>query len=422
MTIRSCGSCLALVALLVGPVASAQETAGGFAGFLTGGRMDIKLRTYYMDRTYEPTFAAPREEQQALAVGGWFDWETGRWHGIGFGVSLYTSQKLYGPEDKGGTNLLAPGQQGFSVLGQAWMEAKAGKTTVRLFRQKIDTPFLNFRDTKMAPFTFEAYTVENRDVPGLLAMVSYVTKIKTWTSTQFVTLGENAGFETASPLTLAGLDWKSPGKAVRLQAWNYYDAGQWNTFYAQADGTLPLGKGFSTTLSGQWIDQRGREGGAYGPFSTWMGGAMATFDWRGCEAGFAFTDTSDGYMIVNPWAGYPGFTSIMEEDNNLAAERAWLLTATVDLGIVGVPGLRVHWDRTRSHIVNPPLGMSHKDQYENDVTVDYYFRGPLEGLAIRARAAWVESALSQYSLSGRDYTDYRMILNYALPLTPLLRR
>jgi hypothetical protein len=219
-----------------------------------------------------------------------------------------------------------------------------------------------------------------------------------------------------------GLDWRSPSKAVRVQAWNYYDAGQWNTVYAQADATLPLGKEFTTTLSGQWIDQRGRESGFWGPFQTWMGGAMAVVGWRGCEAGFAYTDTSRGFQIVNPWAGYPGFTSIMEEDNNLAAERSWLLTATFDLSFAGVPGLKVHWDRTRSYVVSPPLGMSNKDQFENDVTVDYAFRGALEGLALRARAAWVESSLTQYVLSGRDYTDYRFIVNYALPLDPLLRR
>ena len=421
MTSRLSGTLLFLAALL-SSAASAEEAPTGFAGFLTGGRTGLKWRTFYMDRTYEATYVQTVQEQQALATGGWLEWESGRWNGIGFGVSLYGSLKLYGPQETGGTNLLAPGQEGFAVLGQAWVELAAGKTTARLFRQKIDTPFFNFRDIKMAPITFEAFTLENRDVPGLLATLSYVTKIKRWADTRFVPLGEDAGYEKQSSLTLAGLDWRSPAKAVRLQAWNYYDAGQWNTFYAQADGTVPLGRGFSTTVSGQWIDQRGRQEGFWGPFRTWMWGAMGTVGWRGCAAGFAFTDTSRDYMIVNPWAGYPGFTSIMEEDNDLAGERAWLLTATVDLGVAGIPGLKVHWDRTRSYVVAPPIGMSYKDQYENDVTVDYAPGGSLAGLTVRARAAWVVSSLSQYVLSGRDYTDYRLIVNYTLPVTPLLRR
>jgi len=414
---------LALAALLSGSLALGDDAGGGFAGFLTGGRMDVKLRSFYENRTYDETYAQPDGQQQlALVAGGWLDWSTGRWNGIGFGVSLYTSQKIVGPEDKGGTSLLAPGQKSFSVLGQAWGELTVGKTTARLFRQKIDTPFLNFRDNKMIPFTYEAYTLENRDVPGLLATVSYVTKLKRWNSTEFVALGTDAGYETESPMTFGGLDWTSPGKAVRLQAWDYSVAGQFNTIYAQADGTIPLGGDFSTTVSGQGISQWGRDGGSYGPFSTWFWGAMATLNWRGSQVGFGFTDTSHKYEIVNPWAGYPGFTSIMEEDNNLAGERCWLLTATVDLGAVGVPGLTVHWDRTRSYVVTDLIGVSKKDQFENDVTIDYLFGGALKGFALRARAAWVEASISSYILSGQDYKDYRVILNYDLALAPLLRK
>jgi hypothetical protein len=273
----------------------------------------------------------------------------------------------------------------------------------------------------MAPFTFEAYTLENRDVPGLLATVSYVTRIKRWASTEFVELGQDAGYGSASPLAIVGLDWTSPAGAARLQAWEYHDAGQWDTFYAQADGTLPLGGDFSTIVSGQWIQQRGREGGSDGPFSTWMWGVMATLKWRGSQVGFGFTDTSSSHEVVNPWAGYPGFTSIMEEDNNLAAERSWLLTATVDLSTLGIPGLIAHVDRTKSYVTTSRIGVSRKDQYESDVTVDYAFGGALKGFSLRGRAAWVESSASSFIVWGQDYADYRLILNYDLSLAPLLR-
>ena len=413
---------LVLAALLSASGALGEESIQDFAGFLTGGRMDVKLRSYYMDRRDDETYGWPGSQELAWTAGGWLDWSTASWKGIRFGVSLYASQKIVGPEDKDGTDLLAPGQRSFAVLGQAWGEATVGKTTARLFRQAIDTPFLNFRDDKMAPFTFEAYTLENRDVTGLLATVSYVTKVKTWASTEFVELGTDAGYLTASPLTLAGLSWTIPGEAVRLQAWDYSASGEWNTFYAQVDAGIPLGRGFSTVVSGQWIQQRGQEGGRNGPFSTWMWGAMATLGWRGSQDGFAVTDTSLSHEVVNPWAGYPGFTSIMEEDNNLAGERSWLLTATVDLSALGLPGLTVHGDWTKSWTRSTIIGLSKKDQYESDVTVDYAFSGALKGFALRARAAWVESSVSSGVLGGQDFKDYRLILNYDLPLAPLLRR
>ena len=149
---------------------------------------------------------------------------------------------------------------------------------------------------------------------------------------------------------------------------------------------------------------------------------MATLNWRGSQVGFALTDTSQGFDIVNPWAGFPGFTSIMEEDNNLAGERGWLLTATLDLSALGIPGLTVHWDRTKSWVLTDRIGVSRKDQYESDVTVDYAFGGALKGFALRGRAAWVDSSASAHVLFGQDYREYRLILNYDLPLAPLLMR
>ena len=106
----------------------------------------------------------------------------------------------------------------------------------------------------------------------------------------------------------------------------------------------------------------------------------------------------------------------------MAGERTWLLTATVDLSALGVPGLTVHGDWTTSWTRSSLIGVSKKDQYEGDVTVDYAFGGALKGLALRARAARVESSVSSDVLGGQDYRDYRLILNYDLPLAPLLRR
>ena len=56
------------------------------------------------------------------------------------------------------------------------------------------------------------------------------------------------------------------------------------------------------------------------------------------------------------------------------------------------------------------------------MTVDYAFGGALKGFALRARAARVESSVSSDVLGGQDYRDYRLILNYDLPLAPFLRR
>ena len=42
-----------------------------------------------------------------------------------FGLTGYTSQKLYGPADRDGTGLLRQGQEGYTVLGQSFVELKS---------------------------------------------------------------------------------------------------------------------------------------------------------------------------------------------------------------------------------------------------------------------------------------------------------
>ena len=76
----------------------------------------VQLRTYYFD-----TESLTGAKSEAWAVGGWAGVRSPWWADMfQVGVLGYTSQKLYGPDDKDGTRLLMPGQRSFSVLGEAW--------------------------------------------------------------------------------------------------------------------------------------------------------------------------------------------------------------------------------------------------------------------------------------------------------------
>ena len=76
----------------------------------------MQLRTYYFD-----TESLTGAKSEAWAVGGWAGVRSPWWGDMfQIGVLGYTSQKLYGPDDKDGTRLLMPGQKSFSVLGEAW--------------------------------------------------------------------------------------------------------------------------------------------------------------------------------------------------------------------------------------------------------------------------------------------------------------
>ena len=75
---------------------------------LPGGFQPVlQLRTYYFDT--ESLTGVP---SKAWAIGGWAGARSPWWGNL-FQVGLvgYTSQKLYGPSDEGGSKLLEPGQQ-----------------------------------------------------------------------------------------------------------------------------------------------------------------------------------------------------------------------------------------------------------------------------------------------------------------------
>src|SRR5438045_643129 len=90
---------------------------------LADTKFEFNLRTFYFDRS---DFNGA--EKQAWAIGGWVGVKTGYFlDHIAFGATLYTSNPIYAPDDRDGTTLLAPGQNGYTVLGEFYAELRIVK-------------------------------------------------------------------------------------------------------------------------------------------------------------------------------------------------------------------------------------------------------------------------------------------------------
>jgi hypothetical protein len=78
---------------------------------------------------------------EAFTSGGAMTFTTGWWRDIlQLGIAGYTTQPIATSQDPGGTGLLRPDGDGFSVLGQAWAKIRTGPATGTLFRQEIELP------------------------------------------------------------------------------------------------------------------------------------------------------------------------------------------------------------------------------------------------------------------------------------------
>src|SRR5438046_3541790 len=122
-------------------------------------KFEFNLRSFYLDRS---DFNG--SEKQAWAIGGWLGVKTGYFlDHVAFGATVYTSNPIYAPDDRDGTLLLAPGQNGYTVLGEFYAELRIVKDLgITVGAKGYDTPFINRNDVRMTPNTFEAIVLQGR--------------------------------------------------------------------------------------------------------------------------------------------------------------------------------------------------------------------------------------------------------------------
>ncbi|MCB2193208.1 MAG: OprD family porin, partial [Deltaproteobacteria bacterium] len=373
---------------------------------ISQGDFQIKLRNYFMDRDFNDG-----PDQAAWAIGGEFAYVTKPWHGLSVGGSFYTSQPFfYAPADRSGTDLLDDSQDGYSVLGQAYLKAEHHRFRATIGRQIIDTPFLNPFDFRMTPVTYEALSLGYAQ-GGLSLSLAQVVGIKTWNDTTFQPMSRAAGIQGSNEaLTMGGAVYQWGNYMVQL--WDYYSYEFMNSLYAQADASWKLNKDWIFAASVQAMRQQDVGQALYGKFNAFQAGAKAALSWRQTTLTMAFTGTDNDHDMVNPWAAWPGYTSIMELNNDLAGQATLLFRLGADMAQYGIQGMQATLTHTRSTVPEGQNLLS-PDQLETDVDLKYYFRGELEPLWVRLRVAYVDQDIT---IGGDTYTDFRLIVNYDFTL------
>jgi hypothetical protein len=378
--------------------------------FFRDTKLDVNLRTYYRNAKQ---FDGSRNE--AWAGGGALSYRSGwLFDRLSVGAVLYTSQPLYAPEDRDGTGLLRPGQDGYTVLGQLYARVKVfDELFLNLYRYTYDTPYLNRDDSRMTPKTFEGYTFQGTlggtdGAPGLRYGGGYVTKIKERNSDTFVWMSRAAGAMVDRGVGLAGALF-SYGR-FSIGAIDYYSDDIINIGYGEAKYVLPVSKDFGVLFAAQFTDQRSMGADLLKgfPFATNQFGVKTEMSYRGALLTLAYTRNADGADLQNPWSGYPGYTSVMVQSFKGAGENAFMVKASYDFSRVGAKGLTVYglyvhgWGR-----VSPP------NMTEADADVQYRPEWSfLKGLWLRARYAFV-----QQHQGAKDTThEVRLIANYDFAL------
>ena len=372
--------------------------------------LTLKPRSYYLNKQRDGT-----SDRVAWAAGGSIEYKTGLYRDtFSTGATIYTSQKLYGPRDKDGTRLLRDGQKEITVLGEAYLDIRLNESiSGRLYRQGLNMPYLSKNDTRMIPNTFEAYTLTGKKPGDRFSYgIGHVTKMKKLDSSSFKYMSDIAGAnDTKKGLSVVGARY-SLNKTLNGGMVNHYAWDVMNTFYIEANSAWDLKNDVALRISGQYTKQQSVGDELIGDFDTSVYGLKLGASYRNAILSLAWTSTDDDHNILSPFGGYPGYASIIIKDFDRAGEDAWLIGLSYNAAELGLDGLSVFANYVDGNTPDSGLNAS-PDQQELDITADYYFpKTVADGLWLRTRVA----LLNQQGPDATDQQDYRIILNYTLPL------
>src|SRR5256714_1306278 len=401
-------------------------------------KFEFNLRSYYFDRS---DFNG--SEKQAWAIGGWLGVKTGYFlDHIAFGATVYTSNPIYAPDDRDGTLLLAPGQNGYTVLGEFYAELRIVKDVgITVGAKGYDTPCINRNDTRMTPNTFEAIVLQGRtefgksssddnvtaggiglskdgkevavptptpaqDVAAIKYGLGYFYQIKERNDSEFVSMAEDAGADVERGVWAAGALYEK-GK-FSIGAIDYYSQDIINIAYAESKLEVPLVDDWKLKFAGQYVDQ-GSDGENLlqdHSFSGHQFGIKVELPIKKALFTAAFTHAWGNANLQNPWSGYPGYTSVQVQDFNRAGESAFLLRA--GYAFPWVDGLRAYGFGA---VCTEPQYILQFRQNEFDSNLQWApTKGVLKGLSLRLRYGVVQ----QFGGDVHNLTDFRAICNYVI--------
>ena len=340
-----------------------------------------------------------------FAGGGSVGFTTGWWREmIQFGVAGFTSQPLAKNQNgRDRTGLVAPDGDGFSVLGLAWAQLKASPATATIYRQELHLPFIHANDSRLIPNTFEAYQIEVKPLEFLRFGLGYVARIKLRNGDTFIPMSEAAGAPQVNRGTgFAGFVFGAEDKTY-LGAITETTFDLYTSTYAQTGHTWRPGQEWEVRGDLQFADQRGVGKREIGDFDTQFYGAQLSAGYGGVVGSLAYTYTSSGQGLLDPYGAAPGFNGLMISNFAAGGESSYGAGLSYDFGTIGLDGLTAF----ASYV----YGTLPSGGWEQEIngTVDYRMNsGFFRNLWLRVRYAYNESG------AGVPINDFRAILNYTV--------
>ena len=144
-----------------------------------------KFRLAYINSAHKISATSDKTEKSASAFGGEFGLNTATFHGLQLHIAAYVSQNLgFINPDKNDLNedFFAADLDSFAYIAEASINYNSDIFQTRVGRVRVETPYANSDDIRIAPNTFE----------GAWANIDYSDKLKT----QLIYFNRWAGYDS----------------------------------------------------------------------------------------------------------------------------------------------------------------------------------------------------------------------------------
>lgn len=404
-----------LVTVMLATSYSQMGAAQENAGFITGSKLDLNLRTFYFNRNRIPSGSA---DSIALAQGLRLDFESGYFNNIiGFDASIFAAGALSAKDNEGGTSTLRTlnngEQEGYAKFGQAYVKVKLGENSgLKVGRMTINTPLLDDSDSRTTPsstqgvYAFTKY--QNLDLYAI-----WTDRGSAKTNEQFEKYTDSTGDEYSVGIVGGSYGFNS-GLNLSL-AYGEADNVLSQT-YASASYPITLSQRDQLNLTSTYYhgeaDGEGAQGGVGADYSSNLYSVSAQWVRDNKKLSLAYQAVNgDEYQeswdnFGNDDTGLYSSNSVQVLDFDRAEERS--TQARVDYDVTAVKGLSLMTRYIRGDNIKRSDGKEGKE-WERDIEVKYAFAN-VKGLSVRLRNASVRST------ETTDLDENRLILDYNIPL------
>jgi imipenem/basic amino acid-specific outer membrane pore len=430
--------------------------ADDISSMFSEGKVSGQIREFSISRSLDYTNPATKDyTRTAHAVGGKLKYETADLMGVSLGTAFYTTNG-FGLGGNKATNtevdptLLGKDNDGYSILGEAYLQYKYGNTTFKGGRQKLDTPLAGSDDARMLPNLFEAYVLSNTDITNTTLIAAHVTKFaqgtfgRAYTSGiisatagysatdaknqvgDFVNMGDYAIGTTTDGVTAGAVIYKL-NDYVSAQVWDYYAYNILNAVYGQVDlkWNCLISDAIHPFLSAQVINEDeigdkllGKIDGTYwaGKFGAKVGSFTAYVAYsetsKNNAADIAGSNIGTANAIISPWGGMPAYTQGMVTRHQfLAGTKATKVAASYNFKDLGANITTTAYYASFDMDANSGYGIA-RTATEPGFDI-IYNDAIIKNLQLRLRGNFPRKFAESSTTSGSlGWDEYRFIANY----------